>query len=116
MRDRPRPRGIAYLACYALFVVIIALAVAALDIWRLVLPDVGARVVTNGYVLSALYAPAVVVLGLGLFILVIASEPYLRTGLEKGKLAGRFGRVAVPLFVGVLAGLLCRFVFFPPIG
>jgi hypothetical protein len=115
MRDRPRPGWVAYLGCYALFLVVIALALLALDIWRLVLPDIGARFLSNGYVLSGLYAPAVVVLGVALFIVVMASEPYLRMGLEKQRLLHRFGRVAVPLFVVVVAGFVCRFLF-PPIG
>jgi hypothetical protein len=36
-------------------------------------------------------------------------------GLEKQRLLHRFGRVAVPLFVVVVAGFVCRFLF-PPIG
>jgi hypothetical protein len=45
-------------------------------------------------------------LGLGLFILVMAAEPYLRHGMERRQLLRRFGRLALPLVIAGALGLL----------
>ena len=45
-------------------------------------------------------------LGLGLFILAMAAEPYLHNGVRRHQLLRRFARLAVPLAVAGIAGML----------
>ena len=98
-----------YFLCYALYVVLIALAYVVLFvIWRqtiisLIGVTLGARTQS-----SAAYLFPMFLMGLGMFVLIMAAEPYLRTGIPRGKVVRRFGRMAIPLVVAGVAGLLLQ--------
>ena len=55
---------------------------------------------------GSIYAVSMIVIGLGLFMLVIAAEPYLRNGVKRGQLMHRFVRVALPVAAAGLLGVL----------
>jgi hypothetical protein len=55
-----------------------------------------------------IYLASMTLLGLGLFILVMGAEPYLRNGVERDQLRRRFFRLAWPLLIAGAVGLLVR--------
>jgi hypothetical protein len=102
-----------YLLCYLLFLLLGALlyydvfviGVAAL---RLLAPLMfrGGRCCPE----NALFSFAFLGMGIGGFVWVMAAEPYLRHGVERGDLRRRFTRLAVPLVVAGLLGTLFWFL------
>ena len=52
------------------------------------------------------YAGTITLLGLGLFIFVMAAEPYLRNGIARRQLLRRFLRLAIPVAIAAVIGLL----------
>ena len=98
-----------YVLCYTLYVALIALAYVVLFyIWRqtivaLIGVSIGARTQS-----SAAYLFPMFLMGLGMFVLIMGAEPYLRTGIPRGQLMPRFGRMAIPLAVGGVVGLLLQ--------
>lgn len=105
--DRPRWHG--YLYCYLLFTGVIALALLVLLIWRLDVLMLLALVVGSPWVLGAVYPALVTVLGLSLFVVVMACEPYLRRGVVTHEVTRRFRRFAVPLAIAFVIGIVARF-------
>jgi hypothetical protein len=58
-----------------------------------------------------IYLASMALLGLALFILVMAAGPYLRSGLERQQLMRRFRKLAIPLVIaGALAVLVLTVV------
>ena len=106
-------RALRYAACYLLLFLLLVLGyVVFAMIWRSTLmalivafsdeTDVDARF--RG---GAIYLFSMVLLMLGFFIGILAGEPYLRAGAERGVLLRRFARLALPLAaIGVLGILL----------
>lgn len=88
-------------------------------VWRPMIGAVIAAVVGDGdvgaqNVGSVVYLFSGIAVGIGLFVMVVAGEPYLRNGVESGLLVRRFARLSLPLLalgaVGVaVAELLARF-------
>jgi hypothetical protein len=101
-----RPTRLDYIACYGVYALLLALDVVVLLIWRVTILVLIGALVGPGSVNSAIYDFSMVVLGLGLFGLIIAAEPYLRNGVKQGRLLYRAARVAVPLALFGLLGLL----------
>lgn len=104
MMRRTTPRAADYAACYGLYVLVLLLAYALFTIWRqaaLVLTGLVVQGPANGVVDGTI----VVLIGLLIFVLVIAGEPYLRGGLHRGDLVRRFARLAAPEVVLILIGL-----------
>ena len=103
------PRPLDWALCYSLYVALIVLAYLVLFVvWRRVIIalvgiSLGARTQS-----SAAYLFPMFLMGLGMFVLVMAAEPYLRGGVQRGEHVQRFGRMAVPLVVGGVAGLLVQ--------
>jgi hypothetical protein len=104
------PKLLAYLACYSLYVLLLVCSVVTLLIWRVTILLMIATWIGASSVNGSIYAISMIVIGLGLFMLVIAAEPYLRNGVKRGQLMRRFVRVALPVaaagLLGVLLGML----------
>jgi len=95
--------------CYLLYAVLVVVAFyAAFLLW----PDVvvGLLVVTvdNRYVPRAVYPFFMLLVGLGWFIFLLTALPYLRGGIERQRFWNRFARLAIPLAVIVLLGLVVQ--------
>jgi hypothetical protein len=107
-----RNKVIDYLVCYALYAVLLVLCYFIFVTWTsLVLGLIGAFLgptVANG----TIYSFFLVLLGIALFVLVMAAEPYLRGGIHRQRVVQRFARIAVPLaaieIVGEVINLLLR--------
>jgi thiosulfate reductase cytochrome b subunit len=102
-----RPTWLAYLACYALYALLIAGGIAIL--FLVVRPAVLALIsalLGSSQANRIVYLASITLLGLGLFILVMAAEPYLRNGVERRQLLRRFIRIAAPVVIVGALGLL----------
>jgi hypothetical protein len=101
-----------YLVCYALYILLILGGVAALIM--VVRPAILALIVAllgNSQANRIIYLASITLLGLGLFILIMAAEPYLRNGIERRQLLRRFIRIATPVIVaGILGALVLALV------
>ncbi len=112
---RPEPTGrqavLLYTACYLLWLLLIALGYLVIwIIWRTALlallaafldeTDVDQRMVG-----SFVYLLSGALMLTGLFVMIMAGEPYLRNGVRKWQLGRRFARLAVPLVILGLLGL-----------
>jgi hypothetical protein len=73
-------------------------------IWRNAILALLAAFMGRSQANRLIYLASMALLGLGLFILVMAAGPYLRSGLERQQLMRRFRKLAIPLVVaGALA-------------
>ena len=105
---RVQPRGRDYLRCYLLFAVLLALCYVAFVVWQ------GAISILVGVLLQrsegsqAALGVGAVFLGLALFGFVMAAEPYLRGGVERGQLRARFFRLMLPLIGAIVFGEALR--------
>lgn len=97
-----------YLACYALYALLLVLCYLVFVIWlqtiQLVLPLVD----ENQDPGPALLGLGAIVVGLSLYLLVLVAEPYLRGGVPKGQLRARFLRLAGPLVVIFVVGAIAQ--------
>ena len=101
----PTWRG--YLACYALYIgLIIPGTVAVFLIWRNAILVMIAAFLGRSQANQFIYLASMALLGLGGFILVMAAEPYLRTGVQQQQLLRRFRKLAVPLVIAAALALL----------
>ncbi len=111
------PRLVDYLGCYALFGLLLVIGYfAVFVIWRgtivlLLETFIGAnRINPSLYMLSMLF------LGMALFVIVLGAEHYLRTGIPKRLVLNRFLRLAVPLVLFGVLGLLLQQLSFAMAG
>jgi hypothetical protein len=95
-----------YVGCYLLFALLLVLDIAALLIWRVTILVLLGTFIGPSPANSSIYDFSMVVLGIALFGLIIAAEPYLRNGVKQGRLLYRFARLAVPLGLFGMLGLL----------
>ena len=100
------PTPLAYLVCYSLYILLLVGSVVTLLIWRVTILLMIATWIGVSSVNGSIYAVSMIVIGLGLFMLVIAAEPYLRNGVKHGQLMRRFVRVALPVAAAGLLGVL----------
>jgi hypothetical protein len=110
VKIKPTWRG--YLACYALYIgLIIPGAIGVLLIWRNAVLALLAAFLGRSQANRLIYLASMALLGLSLFILVMAAGPYLRSGLERQQLMRRFRKLAIPLVIaGALAILVLTIV------
>jgi hypothetical protein len=102
-----RPTSLDYLTLYALYVVLIVLGVVVVfGIWRSVILVVLAVFVGSSDANRLVYLVTLILLGLVLFVFIMAAEPYLRRGLQRRHLLPSFGRLALPLVIAGALGLL----------
>jgi hypothetical protein len=97
------PRPVNYIACYALYALLVALGVTVLFIWPTTILALIGAFIGLSEANELIYMLSNLLLGLSLFTLVIAGEPYLRSGIRRRQLRRRFVRLAVPL--GLLSAL-----------
>ena len=101
----PTLRG--YLACYALYIgLIIPGTVTVFLMWRNAILALLAAFMARSQANRLIYLASMTLLGLGLFILVMAAGPYLRSGVERQQLLRRFRKLAIPLVIAGALGVL----------
>ena len=102
---KPTWRG--YLACYALYIgLIIPGTIAVFLFWRNAILALLAAFLGRSQANRLIYLASMTLLGLGLFILVMAAGPYLRSGVERQQLLRRFRKLAIPLVIAGALGVL----------
>ena len=102
-----RQKVLAYLLCYAFYVLLLVLAVALFFIWRTAIRAVvEATMPWYSLARSIVYLLPTTLMGFGVFILAMVAEPYLRTGIPRRDLVRRFARLAVPMSIALVLGLL----------
>ena len=103
----PWLRGpIGYLVCYLLYTLLLVLGfVGILMVWRHTVLLLLAVLMPQSDWGNFIYLCTVVLLGFGLFIFVLVAEHYLRSGVPRGQMPGRFIRLAVPLVLLTAVGL-----------
>ena len=103
MRSSTR-QALTYALCYLMWVVSAALGLFDLVISRGLLMSLITLVSANRWVLSSIDRFGLILLGIAWLAFVIALEGYYRSGVDKGDLARRVGRViAAELSVLALA-------------
>src|SRR5262245_57393003 len=106
-RTPKQPTWLEYLACYALYILLVVGSAATL--FLVLRPALLALIVAllgQSRVNRIVYLGGITLLGGGLFILVMAAEPYLRNGVERRQLLRRFFRIGTPVIVAAVLGLL----------
>jgi len=98
--------GREYLACYALWFVLIALSFLVFSVLKTAALVVIGALDDNTIGIPAVYGAVLIVLGLCLFGVVMAAEYYLRSGVEKRQLRRRFARLALPLVACIVLGVV----------
>jgi hypothetical protein len=96
-----------YLACYTLYIVLIAAGIVVLYwVVRPAILALLAALLGQSYANRIIFLSSMTLLGMGLFILVMAAEPYLRNGAARHQLLRRFVRLAAPVIIAAVLGLL----------
>ena len=99
---------LAYVICYVLYALILALSYGVFVIWsQTILLGLGA-LVDGPQAVPALWGAGMLVIGICAFLFVLVAEPYLRDGVQKRQLRGRFLRIAGPLVVTMLVGVVAQ--------
>jgi hypothetical protein len=100
----------AYLLCYVLFFVLLALSVAVFFGWTQNIQVILAATDFRWEINRLVYMMGMAFVGLFLFVLVAAAEPYLRGGVAQENLARRFLRLMLVLGGFWLVGFVVRVV------
>lgn len=103
--QRTKPRALNYVACYGLFLLLVALGYAVFLTWRRTALMIVFAVVGVNDSTSIIYGAIMLLIILALFGLVMLAEPYLRTGVQRQQLAGRFVTLALPTAGAIAFGL-----------
>src|ERR671933_747976 len=102
------PRPVNYVACYALYALLVALGVTVLFIWPTTILALIGAFIGLSTANELIYMLSNLLLGLSLFVVVMAGAPYLHSGIRRRQVRRRFVRVAVPLGGLVALGLLLQ--------
>src|SRR5919202_4809173 len=102
------PRAVNYVGCYALYALLVVLGVTVLFIWPTTVVALIGAFIGLSEANELIYMLSNLLLGLSLFTLVIAGEPYLRSGIRRRQLRRRFVRLAVPLGILSVFGLVLQ--------
>jgi hypothetical protein len=106
-RTPKQPTWREYLACYALYTLLVVGSAATLFlVLRPALLAVIVALFGQSRANRIVYLGGITLLGGGLFILVMAAEPYLRNGVERRQLLRRFIRIGAPVIIAAVLGLL----------
>ena len=97
-------RALPYFGCYLLYALLIALSIAVLWVWHQALLTLIAIFVGPSAVNSFIFMTIMLLIGVGLFVVVMGAEPYLRQGVVRRELWRRFLRIMlIPGSAGLLA-------------
>lgn len=91
-----------YIACYALYLFLLALCYGVFEVWRKTSLLLLVAVLGTTTSTQALYAAIMVVIVFALFGVAMFAEPYLREGVVRHDLWGRYVVLALPV-IGALA-------------
>lgn len=95
-----------YVACYALYAVVLLGCYLNFWVWRLAVQD-SAQAITEGQLSrDASYAFPMLIVGLVLFGVAIWTEESLRSSVPKGRLRATFTRIAVRLLIAALVAVV----------
>ena len=97
-----------YVAVYALYALLLILSYLVFMVWQRTILLLVSTLLESDSAVVAVHSIVVILIGLGLFVLVIAAEPYLRGGLRRRQVGSRFARLAVPLGATIVLGILLR--------
>jgi hypothetical protein len=98
-----------YLACYALYIGLIALSVMVVfGVWRNTIDMLVVRFVQHTWQYNAYQTFSMLILTVAAFVLIIGAEPYLRHGAEQNQLLKRFGKMVLPLVIAGIVGILLQ--------
>lgn len=100
----PPASAIHQLAALGLFIVVVALCLLDFVVWRQAGFFVFGWLLGESYWLPVAAGVWQILLGLGLFVLVMATEPYLRHGVRQHQIRHRSARILVPLAAAAIAG------------
>jgi multisubunit Na+/H+ antiporter MnhB subunit len=89
-----------------LYALLLVCSIVALLIWRVTILLMIITLIGSSPANGSIYAVSLIAIGIGLFMLVIGAEPYLRNGVKRGQLMRRFVRVALPVVAVGMLGLL----------
>ncbi len=103
-----RELRLAYIACYGLLLLLFVLSILVFFVWRAAVITMIAAFIGTSAANSLLYLGPMTLLGIVLFLVVMAAEAYLRTGVERRQLRRRFTRFAVPLVIAAVVALLLQ--------
>jgi hypothetical protein len=97
-----------YASCYILFAVLLAIATNAYFTWSETILTLIGAIMGRQQANRLVYIVSCIILGIGLFAVVLGAEPYLRGGIASRKLTRRFLYVGVPLALFIGLGLLLQ--------
>ncbi|MBA3943258.1 MAG: hypothetical protein H0X37_01695 [Herpetosiphonaceae bacterium] len=103
-----REQMLAYLVCYGLLLLLLALSILVFFVWRAAILAMIAAFMGRSPANSLVYLVPMTLLGIVLFLFIMAAETYLRTGVERRQLRRRFTRFVVPLIIALVVALLLR--------
>ncbi len=86
-----------YAACYALYLVLIALCYGVFEVWRKTSLLIIVALLGASEAIQALYATFMVLTAMAMFGVVMAGEPFMREGVPKLQLWSRFFVMALPV-------------------
>jgi hypothetical protein len=99
-----------YAVCYVLWLVIVAISVAALFVFRETVVPLLSLIVGPTPWAQAIILLGTLIAGMVLAIGALGSEPYLRHGVERGQLMRNFTQLALPLVLVCGVGLLIQWL------
>ena len=97
-----------YVAVYALYALLLILSYLVFVIWGSTTLLLLGTVLKQSSAVALIYYAVVLLIGIGLFVLVIAAEPYLRGGIRARQVGRRFARLALSLGAVIVLGILLR--------
>lgn len=99
-----------YAVCYVLWLVIVAISVAALFVFRETAVPLLSLIVGPTPWAQAIILLGTMVSGIVLVVVALGAEPFLRYGVERGQLMRNFVLLALPLMLVCGAGLLIQWL------
>jgi UDP-N-acetylmuramyl pentapeptide phosphotransferase/UDP-N-acetylglucosamine-1-phosphate transferase len=97
-----------YVLCYVLYALLLALSYGVFVIWSQTILLALGVFDDQQQATPALWGVGMLVVGIGLYLFVLVAEPYLRGGVPKRQLGARFLRIAGPLVVTIVVGVVAQ--------
>lgn len=104
-----KPQLVDYIVCYMLYATLFVLGyVTVFSVWRQAILTLLVATLDDTYTIRTIYLVSILLMGIVLFVMVFVAEIYLRDGIPRQQLRRRYTRLAVPLLVICLLGMLVR--------